>query len=104
MSYFKCNYVKKERLAGAMFWTLDMDDFSGKFCNNGTFPVVRALKQCFDTPPPTTTTTTTPTTSTTTESTTIEELLIVNSATNIFNFKQLFFIFINFYVFYFCFL
>jgi hypothetical protein len=41
-----------------------MDDFSGKFCKNGSFPVIRALKQCFDTPPPTTTTTTTTTTPT----------------------------------------
>ena len=35
-----------------------MDDFSGKFCNNGTFPVVRAVRECFEMKPTTTTLTT----------------------------------------------
>ena len=27
-----------------MFWALDFDDFSGKFCNQGKFPLVNAVK------------------------------------------------------------
>lgn len=26
-----------------MFWSLDLDDFSGKFCEAGKFPLLRAL-------------------------------------------------------------
>jgi hypothetical protein len=25
-----------------------MDDFNGKFCKNGSFPVIRSVKNCFD--------------------------------------------------------
>ena len=27
-----------------MFWSIDLDDFSGKFCNRGKFPLVNAVK------------------------------------------------------------
>lgn len=27
-----------------MLWTLDMDDFTGAFCNQGQFPLTSALK------------------------------------------------------------
>lgn len=37
-----------------------MDDFSGKFCKNGTFPVVRAMKTCLDFVATTTTVKTSP--------------------------------------------
>jgi chitinase len=98
---FKCNYVKKEGLAGAMIWTLDMDDFSGKFCKNGTFPVIRALKQCFDTPPTTTTTTTTTRTITSTLvslTTEVEYSQTTSGALNyFFNVKHVFIIAIPFF-------
>ena len=58
----KCEYVVEQGLNGAMFWTLDMDDFSGKFCNNGSFPVIRAVSDCFKKAMIKTTTTTTITT------------------------------------------
>ena len=31
-----------------MFWTLDFDDYSGQFCNEGTFPLANAIKMVFD--------------------------------------------------------
>ena len=62
-------------LGGTMFWTLDFDDYTGMFCNEGPFPLANAIKDVFDeySPPPTiastqnTTTVTTITTITTVE-------------------------------------
>ncbi|CAF0784700.1 unnamed protein product [Brachionus calyciflorus] len=68
----KCEYVVKEGLNGAMFWTLDMDDFSGNFCKNGSFPVIKAVRDCFKKAMIKTTTTTT--TTTTTRKTTIPNI------------------------------
>jgi hypothetical protein len=34
--------------------TLDMDDFNGKFCKNGTFPIIRSVSDCFKGAVPTT--------------------------------------------------
>ena len=31
----KVNYAKKMKLGGIMFWSLDLDDFTGKFCGKG---------------------------------------------------------------------
>ncbi|CAF2139888.1 unnamed protein product [Rotaria magnacalcarata] len=50
----KCEYVKREGFGGAMIWALDMDDFSGKFCQKNRkkrlkrFPLVNAMKQVFE--------------------------------------------------------
>jgi hypothetical protein len=49
-------------LGGTMFWTLDFDDYTGKFCNEGPFPLANAIKSIFDeyspqtSPPPVQTT------------------------------------------------
>ncbi|CAF0748267.1 unnamed protein product, partial [Brachionus calyciflorus] len=40
----KARFIKEKNLAGGMFWSLDFDDFSGKFCNQGKFPLVNAVK------------------------------------------------------------
>lgn len=32
-------------LAGVMFWTIDYDDFEGKFCNQGKYPLLTAVKE-----------------------------------------------------------
>ena len=37
----KAEYIVKQQLGGAMFWTLDLDDFSSKFCCQGYFPLMR---------------------------------------------------------------
>ncbi|XP_053723828.1 acidic mammalian chitinase-like [Synchiropus splendidus] len=41
----KVHYIKRNQLGGATVWTLDMDDFSGKFCGQGTFPLISHLKR-----------------------------------------------------------
>ncbi|XP_077011896.1 chitotriosidase-1 isoform X4 [Tamandua tetradactyla] len=41
----KVSYLKQKKLGGAMVWTLDLDDFTGSFCNQGPYPLIRTLKQ-----------------------------------------------------------
>jgi chitinase len=40
----KAAYVNTVGLAGAMVWTLDLDDFNGKFCGKGAYPLIKALR------------------------------------------------------------
>jgi chitinase len=56
-------------LAGIMFWALDLDDFTGGFCNEGKYPLmntavnlIRGQTDWTTSTKPTTTTTTTTTT------------------------------------------
>ena len=39
---------------GAMFWALDLDDFSGKHCGQGTYPLINSVKKALESnvPPP----------------------------------------------------
>ncbi|XP_044301177.1 chitinase-3-like protein 1 [Varanus komodoensis] len=41
----KVRYMKNNHLGGIMVWTLDMDDFSGFFCRDGKYPLLRAIKE-----------------------------------------------------------
>ncbi|XP_057649332.1 chitinase-like protein 3 [Chionomys nivalis] len=43
--HIKAEWLKQNNLGGAMLWALDMDDFSGAFCNRGQFPLTFALKK-----------------------------------------------------------
>ncbi|KAM9859975.1 acidic mammalian chitinase-like [Aulostomus maculatus] len=40
----KVDYLRSMQLGGAAVWTLDMDDFSGQFCEQGKFPLISHLK------------------------------------------------------------
>ncbi|CAL8319257.1 unnamed protein product [Merluccius merluccius] len=69
----KVQYLKKYKLSGAYIWALDLDDYTGEFCNQGKNPLIRHLRSVLhsDLPPsptnePVVATTTTPTTTTTT--------------------------------------
>nr|XP_015860466.2 chitinase-like protein 3 [Peromyscus maniculatus bairdii] len=42
--HIKAKWLTQNNLGGAMLWTLDMDDFTGTFCNQGQFPLTSALK------------------------------------------------------------
>lgn len=38
------SYLRSRQLGGAAVWTLDMDDFSGQFCDQGKYPLISNLK------------------------------------------------------------
>ena len=40
----KARYIVDKGLAGAMFWSLSLDDFSGNFCNEGKYPLINAVR------------------------------------------------------------
>ncbi|XP_076012955.1 acidic mammalian chitinase-like [Genypterus blacodes] len=40
----KVGYLRSRQLGGAAVWTLDMDDFSGQFCDQGKYPLISHLK------------------------------------------------------------
>lgn len=37
-------YLQRMQFGGAAVWTLDMDDFSGRFCEQGRYPLISYLK------------------------------------------------------------
>lgn len=39
----KVKYAIKNKLGGAMLWTLDYDDFNGEFCNQGKYPILSTI-------------------------------------------------------------
>jgi chitinase len=44
----KVKWASSMQLGGTMLWTLDFDDYTGQFCNQGTFPIANAIKAVFD--------------------------------------------------------
>ena len=41
----KVDYINQLGLGGAMIWALDFDDFTGKFCNEGRYPLLTTINQ-----------------------------------------------------------
>lgn len=39
----KVKYIMDKGLGGAMFWSLDMDDFTGDWCGQGKYPLLRVI-------------------------------------------------------------
>jgi chitinase len=52
----KVDFVKANKLGGAMIWALDLDDFNGQSCGKGAYPLLRTINAALGrnvTPPPT---------------------------------------------------
>ncbi|XP_077340580.1 acidic mammalian chitinase-like [Lithobates pipiens] len=41
----KAEWLVKNNFAGAMVWAIDLDDFTGTFCNQGKYPLISTLNQ-----------------------------------------------------------
>jgi chitinase len=39
----KVNYARQKCLGGIMIWSKDLDDFKGKFCDRGSYPLLNAV-------------------------------------------------------------
>ncbi|CAF0980571.1 unnamed protein product [Rotaria sordida] len=44
----KCYFIAKQRLSGAMIWSLDLDDFNGSFCEQGKYPLLTKIKKTLE--------------------------------------------------------
>uniref|UniRef100_A0A3P8RYH8 chitinase n=1 Tax=Amphiprion percula TaxID=161767 RepID=A0A3P8RYH8_AMPPE len=66
----KVQYMKDMKYGGAFVWALDLDDFKGEFCGEGSHPLLSHLRKLIDMPPLPSTTTKRPAVSTTAASTT----------------------------------
>ncbi|KAJ7376758.1 hypothetical protein OS493_032817 [Desmophyllum pertusum] len=45
LTYKIDHVVKKNSLRGVMFWSIDLDDFSGQHCGQGKYPLMNAVKK-----------------------------------------------------------
>ncbi|XP_028613248.1 acidic mammalian chitinase-like isoform X2 [Grammomys surdaster] len=43
--HIKAQWLKLNNFGGAMIWAIDMDDYTGSFCDQGTFPLTSTLKK-----------------------------------------------------------
>ncbi|XP_030277720.1 acidic mammalian chitinase-like [Sparus aurata] len=40
----KTQYLKENKFGGAFIWSMDLDDFAGQFCGQGSYPLIRRLR------------------------------------------------------------
>lgn len=50
--------MKKSLLGGISIWSIDLDDFDGKFCSEGKYPIAQAIKKVLHVQPKNTSTVT----------------------------------------------
>ncbi|XP_052035499.1 chitinase-like protein 3 isoform X2 [Apodemus sylvaticus] len=43
--HIKAQWLKRNNFGGAMIWAIGMDDYTGSFCDQGTFPLTSTLKK-----------------------------------------------------------
>ncbi|GAB1287972.1 Chitinase-like 6 [Apodemus speciosus] len=43
--HIKAQWLKRNNFGGAMVWAIGMDDYTGSFCDQGTFPLTSTLKR-----------------------------------------------------------
>ena len=84
LHYKTTEVIQKKGLMGAMFWALDLDDFSGEQCGQGKYPLINAVKKSLGgyTPPPRPTVQTPSPGATTTEPSPVTTLPPVPPTTN----------------------
>ncbi|XP_052588176.1 acidic mammalian chitinase [Peromyscus californicus insignis] len=46
----KAQWLKQNNFGGAMIWAIDLDDFTGSFCDQGKFPLTSALNKALGVP------------------------------------------------------
>ncbi|KAK2163326.1 hypothetical protein NP493_1463g01034 [Ridgeia piscesae] len=39
----KVKWMKRNGFGGWMMWSFDLDDFNGRFCNTGNYPLLKTL-------------------------------------------------------------
>ena len=44
----KMLFIKANNLSGTFLWSMDLDDFEGRYCNQGPFPLLNAIKAELD--------------------------------------------------------
>ena len=53
--FVKINYILQRGLAGGFLWSMDLDDFTGKYCGQGPYPLVSLVRRRLLGNPPLTT-------------------------------------------------